>query len=573
MPYDLIIRNGTIVDGSGLPGYRGDLGIVADKIATIGDLKGETADETIDAEGLVVSPGFVDGHTHMDAQVFWDTIGSNSCWHGVTSVVMGNCGFSLAPCAEAQKMLVLHNLQMAEDISIDAMKAGIPWSWVTFGEYLDAVEALPKGINYAGYIGHSALRTHVMGERAMEEAATPEDLAAMKDALGDSLRAGAIGLSTSRSRTHRTPDGKPVASRLAEWSEVEALAGVMSELGVGVMEFSRDIAAEDPAVRQDERDRMKALAIATGVPLTFGSSWYRRHLPDVWRDQFRMVDDTIAGGGKMLIQGTATWNGSLRSFETMMPYDKEPTWAEFRKRPLSEQEAGLRDPATREKLVEAAKNYTLKPHPSYPNALQRPVDWDWVFPLLTPLPPWASVGEIAREQNKEPIDVVIDMALERHLKLFFVQPSNNEDQDFVLACIRHPHSAVTFSDAGAHVATTINPIHGHLLGHWVRDRQAIPLENAVRKITYNTASFWGLAGRGLLREGYYADVAIFDPDTVAPQMPELVHDLPAGAPRIKQKADGILATIVNGEIFIRDNEHTGALPGRLLRGPLATNQR
>jgi len=571
MAYDLIIRNGTIVDGSGLPGYRGDLGISSDRIATIGSLNGDTAEQVIDAEGMVVAPGFVDGHTHMDAQVFWDTIGSNSCWHGVTSVVMGNCGFSLAPCAEAQKMLVLHNLQMAEDISIDAMIAGIPWSWETFGEYLDAVDALPKGINYAGYVGHSALRTHVMGERAMEEPATPEDLARMKDALRDSLRAGAIGLSTSRSSTHRTPDGKPVASRMADWSEVQELTGVMSELGVGVMEFSRDIAAKDPEVREDERNRMKALAIDSGVKLTFGSSWYRRHLTDVWRDQFRMVDDTIAAGGKMLIQGTATWNGSLRSFESMMPYDKAPVWDEFRKLPLEQQEAGLRDPAMRKKLVDAAKNYTLKPHPSYPNALQRPVDWDWVFPLLQPLPPYPSIADFARQQGKEPIDVVIDMALERHLKLFFIQPSNNEDQDFVLACIRHPHSAVTFSDAGAHVATTINPIHGHLLGHWVRNQQALPLEQAVRKITYNTASFWGLQGRGLLREGYYADVAIFDPETVGPQMPEMVYDLPAGAPRIKQKANGILATIVNGEIFVRENEHTGALPGRLLRGPLARN--
>ena len=409
MPYDLIIRNGTIVDGSGLPGYRGDLGIVGDRIAIIGDLKRETATEIIDAAGLVVSPGFVDGHTHMDAQVFWDSMGSNSCWHGVTSVVMGNCGFSLAPCAEAQKMLVLHNLQMAEDISIDAMIAGVPWSWETFGEYLDAVDALPKGINYAAYVGHSALRTHVMGERGMEEAATAEDRARMKDALCDSLRAGAIGLSTSRSSTHRTPDGKPVASRMADWSEVQALTGVMSELGVGVMEFSRDIAAKDPEVRLDERNRMKALAIDSGVPLTFGSSWYRRHLTDVWRDQFRMVDDTIAAGGKMLIQGTATWNGSLRSFETMMPYDKAPIWEDFRKLPLQEQESGLRDPNMRKQLVDAAKNYKLKPHPSYPNALQKPVDWDWVFPLLTPLPPYPSVADFAREQGKEPIDVVIDM--------------------------------------------------------------------------------------------------------------------------------------------------------------------
>jgi N-acyl-D-aspartate/D-glutamate deacylase len=332
-------------------------------------------------------------------------------------------------------------------------------------------------------VGHSALRTHVMGEKAMTDAASPDEISAMKHELADSIRAGAIGLSTSRSRTHRTPDGKPVASRLADWQEVRELAGVMGGLGAGVMEFSRESTDKNPEARRDEQSRMKALALETGVPLTFGSSWYHRDTPDVWRNNFEMVDDTIAAGGKMLIQGTATWNGSLRSFETMMPYDKEPIWAEFRKLPLADQEAGLRDPAMRLRLTDAAKAYKLVPNPAYPNALQRPVDWNWVFPLLQPLPPYHSIAEIAAQQAKDPIDVVIDMALERHLKLFFIQPSNNEDQDYVLACIRHPHSAVTFSDAGAHVATTINPIHGHLLGHWVRNENALPLEQAVRKIT------------------------------------------------------------------------------------------
>jgi N-acyl-D-aspartate/D-glutamate deacylase len=569
--YDKIIRGGTVVDGSGLPGYRADVAVADGHIAAIGDLKGETATETIDAEGHVVAPGFVDGHTHMDAQVFWDPIGTNSCWHGVTSVVMGNCGFSLAPCAEADKDLVLHNLQMAEDISIDAMKAGIPWSWTGFPEYLDAVESLPKGINYAAYVGHSALRTHVMGERAMDEEAGEDDLAAMKGELEASIRAGAIGLSTSRSRAHRTPDGKPVASRLADWGEVEQLVGVMGELGTGVTEFSRESTDSDPDARRDEQARMKALCISTGVPFTFGSSWYHRYAPDVWRDQFEFVDDTVAAGGKMLIQGTATWNGSLRSFETATPYDMIPLWKEFRKQPLADQEKGLRDPEMRAKLVEAVKAHVHSPDLSLPNLYQRPVDWDWVFPLTQPLPPFASIGERARDEGKEPLDVFIDLALEHHLKLFFVQPSNNEDQDFVLACIRHPHSAVTFSDSGAHVATTINPIHGHLLGHWVRAKHAIPLEAAVRKITWNIAAFFGLEGRGRLQEGWHADITVFDPETIAPTMPVLAHDLPAGAPRIIQKSDGILATLVNGEVLMRDGEHSGALPGRLLRGPLAHN--
>ncbi|MEE8516905.1 MAG: amidohydrolase family protein [Alphaproteobacteria bacterium] len=571
MAYDIIIKGGTVVDGTGLPGYRADLAISDGRIAAIGEVNGEAAIEVIDAEGHVVAPGFVDDHTHMDAQDFWDPIGTNSCWHGVTSVVMGNCGFSLAPCAEADKELVLHNLQMAEDISIDAMKAGIPWSWDGFPDYLDAIEKLPKGINYSAYVGHSALRTHAMGERAMEETAGEGDLATMKRELADALRAGAIGLSTSRSRAHRTPTGQPVASRLADWHEVEELTGVMSELGAGIMEFSRESTDHDPEARKDEQARMKKLCVESGVPFTFGSSWYHRNTPNVWRNQFDMVDDTIAEGGKMLIQGTATWNGSLRSFETATPYDMIPVWKEFRKKPLEEQEAGLRDPSMRAKLVDAVNNHVHSPDPSLPNLYQRPVDWDWVYPLTQPLPPYRSIGEIAKERGVAPIDAFIDLALAHHLKLFFVQPSNNEDQDYVLTCIRHPHSAVTFSDSGAHVATTINPIHGHLLGHWVREKQAIPLEVAVRKITYDIAAFFGLKGRGRLREGNYADVCVFDPEAIAPTMPVLAHDLPAGAPRIIQKSDGILATVVNGEVFMRENEHTGALPGRLIRGALAHN--
>ena len=571
MTYDLIIKGGTVVDGSGLAGYPADVAISDGMIAAIGDVNGEAANEIIDAEGHIVAPGFVDGHTHMDAQVFWDPIGTNSCWHGVTSVVMGNCGFSLAPCAEPDMDLVLNNLQMAEDISIDAMKAGIPWTWDSFPEYLDAVDELPKGINYSAYVGHSALRTHAMGERAMEETASDDDLATMKRELAASIQAGAIGLSTSRARVHRTPAGKPVASRLADWNEVEELTGVLSELGAGIMEFSRESTDHDPEARKDEQARMKKLCVESGVPFTFGSSWYHRNTPDVWRDQFAMVDDTIAAGGKMLIQGTATWNGSLRSFETATPYDMIPVWKEFRKKPLAEQEKDLRDPEIRAKLTEAVKNHTHSPDPSLPNFYQRPVDWDWVYPLTQPLPPFLSITEIAKQRGVEPIDAFFDLALEHHLKLFFVQPSNNEDQDYVLTCIRHPHTAVTFSDSGAHVATTINPIHGHLLGHWVREKQAIPLETAVRKITYNIAAFFGLKGRGQLREGYHADVCIFDPDTISPTMPVLAHDLPAGAPRIIQKSDGILATVVNGEIFMRENEHTGALAGRLIRGPLAQN--
>jgi len=567
MAYDLIIRDGTIVDGSGLPRYRADVGITQGRIAAIGKIT-ESANQVLDAEGHVVAPGFIDAHTHMDAQVFWDRLGTCSCWHGVTSVVMGNCGFSLAPCAEKDKLLVMRNLERAEDISPQAMEAGIKWSWETFPEYLNAVERAPKGINYMAYLGHSALRTYVMGERAFAEEATSEDLSAMKRELRSALRAGAAGFTTSRSNAHLTPDGRPVASRLASWDEVKQLVGLMGEMRAGVFEIARENNDRDPEKMQDFITRLKALAVDTGVPTTFGLT-HSRKAPHTWRPFFQMVDDTTAAGGKMLVQGHSRSISVLISFETTTPFDKAPVWCDIRKLPLAEQEAALRNPDVRRKMVEAAHERIRSGGQTVGAEPRRP-EFDWLFVLDKPLPPYRSIGEIAREQNKDPIEVMIDFALEKHLKQFFQQPLVNEDQDYVLAGMRHPRSVVTFSDSGAHVSQIMDSsIQTHLLSYWVREKRAFTLEQAVRKITYDLACFWGLAGRGYLREGAVADLAIFDPETVGPQMPVLDHDLPSGARRLKQKADGMLATVVNGQVVLRNNEHTGALPGQLLRGPLA----
>jgi len=567
MAYDLIIRNGTIVDGSGLPRYRGDVGIAHGRVASIGKIT-DSAREVIDAEGHVVTPGFIDGHTHMDAQVFWDRLGTCSCWHGVTTVVMGNCGFSLAPCPEKDKLLVIRNLERAEDISPQAMEAGIKWSWETFPQYLDAVDKVPKGINYMAYVGHSALRTYVMGERAFTSEATPDDLEAMKRELRAALRAGAAGFTTSRSRAHQTLDGQPVASRLANWDEVKQLVGLMGEMRAGVFEIAREDIERDPERMRDYISRLKALAVDTGVPITFGLT-HSRKAPQTWRPLFQMVDETNAAGGKMLVQGTSRSISVLLSFETTTPFDKAPGWSEFRKLPLAEQEAGLRTPDIRRKLVEAAHERIRSGGQTVGAEPRRP-EFDWIFVLDKPLPPYRSVGELARERNQDPVEVMIDLALEKHLKLFFQQPLVNEDQDVVLATMRHPRAVVTFSDSGAHVSQIMDSsIQTYLLSHWVRERQALTLEQAVRKITFDLASFWGLEGRGYLCEGAVADIAIFDPDRVGPQMPQLEYDLPAGARRLKQKANGMLATIVGGEVLLRNNEHTGALPGQLLRGPLA----
>ena len=567
MQYDLIIKNGTVIDGSGLPRYRADVGIRRGKIATIGKLR-ETARETIDAEGHIVAPGFIDAHTHMDAQVFWDPLGTCSCWHGITSVVMGNCGFSLAPCAEKDKLLVMRNLERAEDIAPEAMEAGIKWSWTTFPEYLDAVDRLPKGINYTAYIGHSALRTYVMGERAFSETASEKDLKAMKQEVRRAIRAGAIGFTTSRTRNHQTPDGQPVASRLATWDEVRELVGVMGELNAGIFEIANEDVRFDPERVHEYLARLKALAVDTGVPVTFGM-FSSRQAPDMWRPFFNLADETAAAGGRMFIQVHSRSLNVVLSFETVTPFDKLPVWRDIRKLPLAEQEAKLNDPEIRQQLI-AAIHQTPRDRGQGVGAEPRSANFKWLLVMDKATPPYRTVAEIAADLNQDPAEVFIDLALKKHLKQFFLQPLVNENQEHVLEMMKNPRSVVTFSDSGAHVSQIMDSsLQTHLLSHWVREKQAVTLEDAVRMLSFVPASHWGLTGRGMLREGWAADVVVFNPEAISPMLPELVHDLPAGARRLKQKATGIMATVVNGEVVLRNNEHTGALPGRLLRGPLA----
>ena len=569
MQYDLLIKNGTVVDGSGLPRFQADVAIAEGKITAIGKIR-ENAREIIDAEGHVVSPGFVDGHTHMDAQVFWDPLGTCSCWHGITSVVMGNCGFSLAPCSEEDKLLVMRNLERAEDISPEAMEAGIKWSWTTYPEYLDAVERLPKGINYSAYIGHSALRTYVMGERAFSEEATPDDLEAMKREVRSAIQAGAAGFTTSRTRNHQTPDGQPVASRLATWDEVRQLVGVLGELNSGVFEIAGEDTGLNPERIQDYCNRLKALAVDTGVPVTFGM-FSAPKAPDYWRPFFALADETAEAGGRMFIQVHSRPISVLQSFESVTSFDKLPVWRDIRKLSLAEQEAALRNPDMRQKLVQAA-NQPPQEGTRAVGAEARAANFKWLFPIMDrAVPPYRSVAEIAAERNQDPVETYIELALDKGLKRFFMQPLTNTHEPSTLEMMQHPRSVITFSDSGAHVSQIMDSsLQTHLLSHWVREKEALTLEEAVRQLSFVPASHWRLAGRGLLREGWNADVVIFDPQTVEPQVPELTHDLPAGARRLKQKANGFLATIVNGEVVLRNNEHTGALPGQLLRGPLAS---
>ena len=567
MPYDLVIKNGTVIDGSGLPRYRADVGVRHGRIVAIGRIR-ERGRDTVDADGQVVAPGFVDGHTHMDAQVFWDPLGTSSCWHGITSVVMGNCGFTLAPCAAADKHMVVRNLQRAEDIPPQAMEAGIEWTWTTFPEFLDRLEALPKGINYSGYIGHSALRTYVMGERAFAEPATEDDLRAMERELRDAIRAGAVGFTTSRSPAHETPDARPVASRAAAWDEVRRLVGVMGDLNAGIFELAGegvDRAPGDPGLRE-YHVRLRDLAVETGRPITFGV-FSRRGVPDVWRAYLALLDETAAAGGRMFGQVHSRALSALLSFKTQLPFDRLPVWKELRALPLAEQRHRLHDPDLRRRLVEASGARDSR-RPVGTEA--RPADYDWLRVFDTVEGPHRTVAEVARERGQHPAETMIDLALEKDLDLFFLQPIANEDQDDALELMRHPRTVTTFSDSGAHVSQLMDAsLQTHLLSHWVRAKRAFTLEEAVRMLTLVPATLWGFADRGLVREGMAADLVVFDPDTIAAEMPEVVDDLPAGARRLVQRTRGVAATVVNGEVLLRDGKHTGALPGQLLRGPLA----
>ncbi len=565
MQYDLVIRNGNIIDGSGAPRYPADIAIKGDRIAAIGRITAP-ASETIDAEGMVVTPGFVDGHTHMDAQIFWDPLGTSSCYHGITTVMMGNCGFTLAPCAAADADFVFRNLERAEDLSREAMLTGIDWRWETFPEYLDVIDALPKGINYGGYMGHSALRTYVMGERAFSEQASDDELARMQHEVRAAVRAGAIGFSTSRTRNHLTADDRPVASRVADWHEVRALVNAMGETGAGIFELAGEEPGRSPVRQRDYFDRLKNLAVESGCPVTFGMPSIRI-APEIWPAYYELANETAAAGGRMFVQAHSRAISTLLSFKSHTPFDNWEFWSDIRAKPLDEQRRLLADPAIKRRLVDIAS----APYsgPKIVGAEPRPPEWDWIF-LFDGIGDETVMTEVAAKRGVHPAEAMIDIALERDFDAFFRQPIANEDQDHVLQMMRHPRSVVTFSDSGAHVAQIMDSsLQTHLLSHWVRDKQAFTLEQAVRLITFDTASAWGLHDRGLLRVGLNADLVVFDPERIAPNMPELLHDLPAGAPRLKQTATGIAATIVNGRTLLRNNEPTGNLPGRLVRGPLA----
>jgi N-acyl-D-aspartate/D-glutamate deacylase len=553
---DLVIRGGSVIDGTGAPERVADVGIAGGRIVELGKIAGKGKRE-IDAEGHAVTPGFIDGHTHMDAQMHWDPIGTNSCWHGVTSVVMGNCGFSIAPMRPGQQHLVARNLERAEDISGAAMNAGIKWAWEGFDEYLDVVDALPKGINYAAYVGHSALRTWAMGERGFEEEASADDLATMQAQLKRALDAGAAGFSTSRSIAHETSDDRPVASRLAARSEVAALVKTMSGRRGAMFELAHELLMPGTPEGDAYFGWLADLAVDSGVTTTFGV------LGHAWQKQLALMADVERRGGRMVGQGHSRGVNTVCTFRAVLPFDRLPIWDEFRRRPLAEQLAGLRDPATRGTLEDAVKNAV---YGRFVGAEARPPQWDKFWVYDTPLPPWRTMADVAAERGVHPITALIDIALASELSALFMQPLTMCPDADTVTVLRDPNMVMTFSDSGAHVGQIADSsIQSHLIAYFCREKQLLSLPEAVEMITSRLARAWNFKDRGVIREGAIADVNVFDPQTFGPLLPEVAHDLPTGARRLTQRATGMKATLVAGEVLIEGGEHTGALPGQLIR--------
>jgi len=552
-----------VVDGSGGAPFRADVGVRGDRIVFVGPRAKERGAREIDADGLAVSPGFIDGHTHMDAQAFWDPLGASSCWHGITTVVYGNCGFTLAPVRDGERELVVANLENAEDIPRESMEAGIDWRWQTFREYMDVVDGLPKAINHIVQIGHSALRTWAMGERAFSEKATPEDVEGMATELRDALAAGAYGFTTSTIDNHHLKDGRPVASRIAGWDEIEALVGVVGDHGAGG--FGVTVDSKDPDAFARNAQQLLDLAISTRVPVTFGLR--RWHL----QDQLELLDRAAGHGGRIFGQSRSEPFSHIMSFKTPLPFDRLPEWRDVRSQPIDAQLRLLRDHDVRQRLVASAEAAYASDQLSN-KASVHPQDQMPAFSELQVMRHAIKrnpmVTDLAGERGVSPVELMIDLAVESDFEQVFGRFTGWADQDLRTA-MKHRHTVMTFSDSGAHISSILGAsIQTRLLADWVRERQEFTLEEAVRMLTFVPARAWGIPERGLVREGMIADLNVFDPATIAPGVPVVELDLPAGAPRIKQKATGILATVLAGAETFSNGEHSGALPGRLLRRSL-----
>ncbi len=564
---DLLVRGGTIVDGSGQPAAAGDVGIRDGRIVAVGRVD-EPAREQLDADGLLVTPGWVDVHTHYDGQVTWDTLLTPSCWHGVTTVVMGNCGVGFAPVRPGAQEYLIKLMEGVEDIPGTALAEGISWDWESFPEYLDAVERRPHAIDVGAQVPHAALRFYVMGERGADHEATPspEEIETMGRLVRDAVRAGALGFTTSRTKNHRASDGRFTPSLTAGAEELLGISRGFGEAGQGVFEVVSDFAG-----REQEWELFREMVRQSGRPMSI-SIGQSDASPEAWRAMLATIAAANQAGLPMKAQVAARAIGILLGLEaTMHPFASHPSFRELAALPLAGKVARMRDPAFKQRALEE------KPAPALAMLVWQ---FDKLFALGDP-PDYEpalekSMAAQAARQGVTPEEWVYDRLLDDDGHALLYRPFLNYSHgslDAVREMLLHECTVPGLGDAGAHCGLICDgSFPTYLLSHWGRDRtrgERIPIERLVKAQTADTAALVGLQDRGRIAPGMKADLNLIDFAALGMRPPEIVHDLPAGGKRLIQRASGYVATVCSGAVTFENGESTGALPGRLVRGPQA----
>lgn len=573
--HDTVIRGGTIVDGSGKPGYTGDVALEGGRIVEVGGKAGPARRE-IDANGLLVTPGWVDAHTHYDGQATWDSELAPSSWHGVTTVLFGNCGVGFAPVRRRDHEALIGLMEAVEEIPGIALADGLKWNWETFPQYLDALDQMPRAIDVAAQIPHHPLRVYVMGERAINrEKATGDDIAAMRDAVRAGLEAGAFGFTTSRTNSHKTPTGDMVPGRYSEVDELLGIGSAFKGLGYGAFGVNSDFDIET-----EELGWMTTFGQQTGRPVWFlltdrptdGERW-KRLMAGVHeaRRQGAMVTAQIAGRPVGVMLGIDT---------ALNPFSIRPSYQALLKLPVAERMQRLQDPAFRAQVL------SERPAPALVNRLSQfrqhiVTRWDRMFPMGDP-PNYEpaesdSIGAMARREGRSPDEVAYDyLAAAADRFLFFPIVGYNEDNlDVIHTMLRDDATILGLSDGGAHCSSIVDAsVPSWMLIHWGRDRSRgakLPLELLVKRQTSETASFFGFHDRGLLRPGMKADVNVLDFEGLRLHAPEVRYDLPMGGRRLVQRVDGYHHTFLSGVETFAGGVHTGATPGKLVRAGAGGN--
>ncbi len=576
MGFSLVVSNGTVVDGTGGQPYLADIGVRDGRIAAVvpgGELSNADADEVVDATGLIVTPGFVDIHTHYDGQVTWDPMLTPSCWHGVTTAVMGNCGVGFAPVTESEREWLIGLMEGVEDIPGAALSTGIRWAWESFPQYLDAIERLPLAIDVGTQVPHGAVRAYVMGERgARNEAASTEDIELMSTLVREGVEAGALGFSTSRTIVHRAIDGEPVPGTFAAEDELFGIGRALAAAGTGVFELApAGIMGEDLAAPDRELDWMVRLAELTGRTVSFGLLQHDG-APDDWKRLLDLAATSYESGIPLRPQVSARPLGLLTGLQTFNAFNTRPSYVAAVERAggdLAALVTELSDPATRRAILDEADS----PHNRMPYLSKLDRTFHLGDPPQYEPDPETNLAREAERAGRDPFEHAYDLLLSQEGRALFFRPLlgySNFTLDPIEEMLLHPATAVGLGDGGAHVGAICDASNTtFLLTHWARDRRRgarIPLATAVKKMTSDTATLYGLTDRGVIAEGKKADLNVIDFERLQLQPPAMAFDLPGGARRLLQRADGYRATIVSGQVVLRDGEDTGARPGVLVRG-------